>query len=206
MANIIAARFDTQAQADLALETLKAAGFQSADCTSFYLNPAGQHAQYPLGGDSHHDEGTKESGKKAATVAAIGGVTGLALGTATGAALGEPVFTVAGAIAGAGIGGYVGALAGGLTGSRSGDPQQASVEEPVERASGMMVAVRVDSSGSEEQAVQAFRARGALEIERAEGDWRDGAWVDFDPRRTPDLIDTPAGQGPDGPAGPRPVS
>jgi hypothetical protein len=168
------------------------------------LNPPGQHAEYPIGGDAHHDEGTKESGKKAGAVAAIGSVTGLALGTATGLALGEPGFTAAGAIAGAGIGGYVGALAGGLSGTRSGDAEQATLEEPVERASGIMVAVAVEREGTEARAVDVLRAHGAIEIERARGDWRNGAWIDFDPRRTPDLIDAVSSEGPRGPAGPRP--
>jgi hypothetical protein len=132
VARIIAGRFETQPQADAALEALSRAAFQKRDYTCFYLTPPGQHGAYPIGGDAHHDEGTRESGKKAITAAAIGSVTGLALGTATGAALGEPGFTAAGAIAGAGIGGYVGSLAGGLTGARAGDPTEATTDEPVD--------------------------------------------------------------------------
>jgi outer membrane lipoprotein SlyB len=188
MARIIAGRFETQAQADAVLAALSRAGFQKQDYTCFYLTPPGQHGAYPIGGDAHHDEGTKESGKKAITGAAIGSVTGLALGTATGAALGEPGFTAAGALAGAGIGGYVGSLAGGLTGARSGHPAEATKDEPVERPSGIMVAVRVDE-GRQRETIRVLRAEGALEIERAEGEWRDGAWADFDPRRIPRTID-----------------
>ena len=202
MATIIAGRFDTQAQADSAIDALKAAGIPSNDYTCFFLNPPGQHSQYPIGGDTHHDEGTKDSGKSAGAAAAIGGVTGLAIGTATGAAFGEPGLMAAAAVAGAGIGGYVGSLAGGLAGSHSGNAGQATLEEPVERAAGMMVAVRVDSGG-EEGVAQVLRAQGALEVERAQGDWRDGTWADFDPRRTPNPIDTPNAKGPQGPAGPR---
>jgi hypothetical protein len=33
-----------------------------------------------------------------------------------------------------------------------------------------------------------LRGQGVMDIERAAGEWRDGAWVDFDPRRTPELI------------------
>src|SRR5688500_13378804 len=107
MANIIAGRFETQPEADRAVEALAAAGFKPEDRTSFFLTPAGQHAEYPIGGDAHHDEGTKKSGKSAATSAAVGSVTGLALGTVVGAAIGEAGLTAAGAIAGAGVGGYV---------------------------------------------------------------------------------------------------
>ena len=110
---------------------------------SFYLNPPGQHATYPIGGDAHHDEGTKHAGKTAAAGAAVGGVTGLALGTAVAAAA-EPGLAAVAAIAGAGVGAYVGSLAGGLTGTEHGDPREASTEEPVERNAGVMVAVRVD--------------------------------------------------------------
>jgi hypothetical protein len=198
MARIIAGRFETQAQADNAIAALRAAGVSASDVSSFYISAPGQHATYPVGGDAHHDEGTKESGAKAGAGAAVGSVTGLALGTATGAALGEPGFTAAGAIAGAGIGGYVGSLAGGLMGTRSGDPDQASLSEPVERSSGVMVAVCVDRT-EEANAISVLRAQGALELERATGEWRNGAWRDFDARRSPELID---GGKPEGPAGP----
>lgn len=203
MASIIAARFETQAQADSAVGALTAAGIAQADRTVFYLNPAGQHAQYPIGGDAHHDEGTRESGKTAGAGAAIGSITGLALGTVTGAALGEGGLMAAAAIAGAGIGGYVGSLAGGLAGARSGDARDASIEEPVERASGMMVAVHLSGSTGEDEVLRVFRSQGALEIERADGEWRDGTWADFDARRTPRLVDAPNSKGPEGPAGPR---
>lgn len=185
MARIIAGRFETQAQADGAIAALRNAGFASGDVTSFYLNPPGRHAEYPIGGDAHHDEGTKDSGKTATAGATIGGVTGLALGAAVGAAA-EPGMGAIAGLAGAGVGAYVGSLAGGLTGARAGNPEEANREEPVERAAGMMVAVRVE--GNEAAAIDALRAQGALEIERATGEWRDSSWVDFDPRRTPELV------------------
>jgi hypothetical protein len=185
MARIIAGRAETQAQADRAVEALRSAGFAASDITSFYLNPPGQHAQYPIGGDAHHDEGTKSAGTTATAGATIGGVTGAALGAAVGAAA-EPGITAIAGIAGAGVGAYVGSLAGGLTGTRGGNAERASVAEPVEREAGMMVAVRVE--GNEDAAIHALRAQGVLDIERAAGEWRDSSWVDFDPRRTPQLI------------------
>jgi hypothetical protein len=188
MPNIVAARFETQAEADAALEAVRAAGVSAEDATCFFVNPPGQHALYPIGGDAHHDEGTKHAGTAATAAAAIGGVAGLALGTATGAAFGEPGFTAAGAIAGAGIGGYVGSLAGGLTGSRAGKPGQASLEEPVAHKAGVMVAVHIDGSVPIDEVVRVLRAQCALEVESAQGEWRDGTWADFDPRRMPDRI------------------
>lgn len=198
MSAIIAARFQTQPEADRAQEALRTAGFGSDEVSSFYLNPAGQHASYPIGGDAHHDEGAKQSGKTAMAGGAIGGAAGAALGIAAAAAA-EPGLAVPAAVAGAGVGAYVGSLAGAMAGTRAGDPRQASTSEPVERAAGVMVAVCVDRQGTEQAALDVLRAQGAVEMERATGEWRNGAWSDFDPRRTPQLIDVPAGSAPRGP-------
>jgi hypothetical protein len=188
MTTIIAGRFHTQAQADAALGALATAGFAAQDRTSFYLSAPGQHDLQPMGGDTeHHSEGTKNAGKTAVGGAAVGGVAGLAIGTAAAAAL-EPGFTAIAAAAGAGVGAYAGALAGGVSGSRQSDPAKATPEEPVERKAGIMVAVRADDGGTQDSAIQALRAHGALEIERADGTWRDGAWADFDPLRTPRIV------------------
>jgi len=179
MADILAARVDTQPEAERLISALISAGVAASDVTSFYLNPPGRHAEYPIGGDAHHDEGTKHYGKAAAAGAAVGGVAGAALGTAIAVAADPGIAAVAG-LAGAGVGAYAGSLAGGLTGSRGGDPRQANADEPVERAAGVIVAVRVDGA-TEEAALQALR--GAIDIERTTGEWRDGSWIDFDPRR-----------------------
>jgi hypothetical protein len=188
MARIIAGRFHTQAQADAALNALGAAGFAREDCSSFYLSAPGQHDLQPMGGDTeHHSEGTKHAGKTAVAGGAIGGVAGLAIGTAAAAAM-EPGFTAIAGAAGAGVGAYAGALAGGVSGSRQSDPRQATPEEPVERGAGIMVAVRTADEARESRAIESLRAHGALEIERADGEWRDGAWADFDPLRTPQRV------------------
>ena len=188
MAKIIAGRFETQAEADRALEALKGSGLETHEYGSFYMGPPGQHAIQPMGGDSaHHSEGTREAGKTGLAGGAIGGVTGLALGTAVAAAT-EPGFTAVAAAAGAGIGAYAGSLAGGLAGSRQSDPAKATLDEPAEREAGILVAVCVDRDGTEDRAIQTLRAQGARDVERAQGEWRDGAWADFDPRRTPQLV------------------
>ena len=181
MANILAARVETQPEAERLIAALRNAGIAEHDITSFYLNPPGRHGEYPLGGDAHHDEGTKESGKTAGVGAAVGSLAGAAVGAALGAAAGPGVAAVAG-VAGASVGAYGGSLAGALTGSRAGDPQQANTEEPVERPAGVIVAVRVESG--EEAVLDVLRANGALDIERTSGEWRNGEWIDFDPRRT----------------------
>ena len=187
MSRIIAGRFETQAAADLAAVALADAGFARGEYGAFYHNPPGQHAQYPIGGDAHHDEGTKHSGKTAAIGGVIGGVAGLAAGGIA-AAAGEPGFVAPAVIAGAGVGAYAGSLQGGLSGTRAGDPTQAHPEEPVERPAGVMLAVCADRAGAAELAVEILAREGAQDVEEAEGTWRDGVWQDFDatvpPRRT----------------------
>ena len=184
MAKVIAARFETQPEADRALDALRSAGFDGQNVTSFYLNQPGQHATYPIGGDTDHDEGTKKSGKSAATGAAVGGVTGLALGTAAAIAM-EPGLAVAAAIGGTGVGAFVGSLAGALSGTKDSGAGEANVDE---RKAGVMVAVRADADGAQDTIVQTLRSQGAQAIEQAEGEWREGAWVDFDPARAPQLL------------------
>jgi hypothetical protein len=39
--------------------------------------------------------------------------------------------------------------------------------------------------------IYTLRAEGAVDIERAEGEWRDGDWVDFNPIAAPRLVDVP---------------
>jgi hypothetical protein len=191
MANIIAGRFHTQAEADRALAALQNAGLESGEYGSFFLNPPGQHAIHPIGGDAHTSEGASEAGKTGGVGAAIGGAAGLVIGTAA-AAVAAPGFTPAAAIGGAGVGAYVGSLAGSLSGTHDSDPavvrETPPEEAPAERPSGIIVAVCVDRSGTEDLALRALRDAGALEVERAQGDWREGSWIDFDPRRAPQLV------------------
>ena len=189
MANIIAGVVETEEAAKGVIEALRAQGFGSDDVTSFYLNPPGQHATYAIGGDAHHDAGTKDAGKTAVAGAAIGGVTGLALGTAAAAAA-EPGFAAIGAVAGAGVGAYVGSLAGGLTGTEHGSRSDATREAPKGRDAGYLIAVRTDTN-AETAVIDTLRTHGAHDIERASGAWVPGAepaWTDFDPRKLPQLV------------------
>lgn len=184
MSRIIAGRFETQAAADVAALALADAGFARGEYGAFYVTPPGQHAQYPIGGDAHHDEGTKHSGGKAAVGGVIGGVAGLAAGGIA-AAAGEPGFVAPAVIAGAGVGAYAGSLQGGLSGARAGDPAKANPEEPVERPAGVVLAVCVDRENTYDRAAEVLRAHGAEDVEEAEGVWRDGVWEDFDPTVLP---------------------
>jgi hypothetical protein len=97
---------------------------------------------------------------------------------------------VAGAIAGTGVGAYGGSLIGSMQGAGGGEVERkAERGEPIERRSGILVAVCVDAFGAD-RAIQALRASGAHDIERATGVWSEGEWIDFDPTRRPDFIDS----------------
>jgi hypothetical protein len=54
MAAIVAGRFDTFDQASAVAKHLYTQHFGQEDVTIFFLNPAGQHARFPLGGDVCH--------------------------------------------------------------------------------------------------------------------------------------------------------
>ena len=78
MATIIAGRFAQQTQIQEAIDALLRAGFSQNEISSFYVNPAGQHDYYPLGGDHDKSPGAEES--------ETGSLSGLAAGGAVGAA------------------------------------------------------------------------------------------------------------------------
>lgn len=186
MSRIVAGWFPTQEAAEDAMAALARAGFVAEEYDSFYVAPPGQHGDLPLQDVVHHDEGAKESGEGALKGAAVGGVVGLAAGVAV-AAVTAPLGPAA-VVAGAGIGAYVGSLAGAVNRSHDGDIDEATLEEPVERPAGALVAVCVDRPGSEAQAIATLHAEAAGAIEKAEGEWREGHWQDFDARVPPRLV------------------
>lgn len=178
MSKIIAARFNDLSGVKAVLAALPAQGFQQAEFQSFYVNPEGQHALHPLGGDAHSDEGAKHADKGAIRGAIIGGCIGLLAGIVAHLVLGNLIAVLAGAALGA----YVGSLLGALSKMRSGAKSRATLEHPVEREPGQMVAIQVDRPGTESRAIETLRRYGAHDIERTEGEWRAGDWKDFDPR------------------------
>lgn len=187
MATIVSGWFETQSRADEAMLALGQEGFEADEFHSFYLAPPGQHSDLPLSdlGDHHHSEGTKESSAGAAKGAAIGGAAGLAAG-AVAAAASAPLGPAA-VVIGAGAGAYIGSLAGGANASRDSQIEHASREEPIDRPAGAMVSVYTDRIG-EREAIDILRRHGALGIERADGQWIDGKWADFDPHVPPRLV------------------
>lgn len=67
MATIIAASLQLQTQTEEAVEQLISAGFAPEKVTSFFVNPPGQHALYPIGGDHYQSPGIADEGDKNAT-------------------------------------------------------------------------------------------------------------------------------------------
>jgi hypothetical protein len=56
------------------------------------------------------------------------------------------------------------------------------------RRGGLMIAVNLGKV-DEAPVVELLRQMGAEDIERAEGTWRDGDWIDFDPIAPPKLVE-----------------
>jgi hypothetical protein len=83
---------------------------------------------------------------------------------------------------GAGLGAYIGSFAGTMAKVRAGRYDAASVEHPVEPRGGRMIAVNVDRPGTERKAIEVLKRDGARDVRRAEGEWANGSWRDFDPR------------------------
>jgi hypothetical protein len=178
MSRIVAGRFDRTLDADAVLQALRREGFRTEEIDSFYVDPPGQHSTTPIGGDVHSDAGARKAGMGAGIGAVVGLLLGLAVGV-VGAAidLGPPTIPLA-----ALVGSLIGAFAGTMYRLRGGRLREASREHPVEPMGGRMIAVNVDRPNTESRAVALLRQYGARDVGRAEGDWRDGSWRDFDPR------------------------
>ena len=180
MAKLIVGRFDDIDAVRRAVAALAAAGFAREEYGTFYSAPPGQHHLYPIGGDAYSDEGARAAGTGAATGATLGGAAGLALGGLAAAAI--PIAGAAALLAGLGIGAYTGSLIGALSQTRKPDEHAATTEHPVEQRGGPRVAVNVDRAGTEPRAIEVLIGVGAQDLSRAEGEWRDGEWQDYDPR------------------------
>jgi hypothetical protein len=182
MATIIAGRFETQEQAQRAVEELEAAGFTHDEATTFFVNPRGQHDQFPVGGDQYADAKATDAGKGAAAGAVIGGAAGLAAAVTVAAA--APVLAL-GVVA---LGAYTGSLAGALSKLGGKQPTE-DVEASPGRKGGVLVAAHAMSARAEDIALETLRRHGAADIERRQGVWEDGDWKDFDPVAPPELVD-----------------
>jgi len=181
MSLIIAARFQTFDQAEAAAQGLYAAGFRDEDIHTFYVNIAGEHARYPLGGDRKADPDSK-----GASVGAVVGAAGLGILFAILCAIVawqiEP--SAIAVTAAGGVGAYIGALAGALwvtgKGRRVRHGPVARDVHPEVRQAGVLMALHIQPD-QEARAVALLRQAGGTDVERANGRWMNGKWQDFDP-------------------------
>jgi len=182
MTMIIAGRFIRQDAATASMAQLVQSGFDPGQMTSFFVNPLGQHDRFPIGGDEDESPGTEKAGAGAATGALGGSGVGIAVGLATLPILG-PGAVLAGAAVGAYVGSFVGALDNMQPADLGGDTTSTTATRlPAEsRKSGMLVAVVAVAPNQQASAIGVLRGAGATDIERAEGEIRNGEWPDFNP-------------------------
>ena len=177
MERIIAGRFQTKGDADV-VAALIAQYVDTADICIFHNNPPGQHDVFAVGGDEDEDPGAEGADKSAASTAVAAGLTAGAVG-----ALGGPVVALAAAATGA----YLGSLAGAMTGLGNQDDKPRA---PERRPGGVMLSVRIAKPVNEKRVIATLRAGRAADIEQAQGEWRDGDWVDFNPVAAPRLVES----------------
>jgi hypothetical protein len=185
MSLIVAARFTTFPAAEDAAQKIFNAGFVEEDVTLFFVNPRGQHARYPIGGDTGTDPGAKGAPKGAGMGVTIGAVVGAVVGVAIFAVFSAPLLV---SLIAAGVGAYVGSLVGAMSRTREAGKGGHHVPFHEEmRDSGVLVAVHV-SPDNQFDAARVLRDAGGQAIERARGRWQQGRWADFDPLRTPEPL------------------
>jgi hypothetical protein len=183
MSLIVAGRFDTFEEGERAAQALFSCGFVEEDVTMFFVNPGGQHARTPIGGDNMASKGAKQAHRGAGGGVAIGATIGAILGVAVLTFFHLPLLVF---IIGAGLGAYIGSLAGAMSKTRH-SPAGAQEEQPV-RQSGVLLAVHV-TSDTQPLAASILREHGAADVERATGRWQQGRWADFDATSPPQTVD-----------------
>lgn len=174
MEQIIAGRFETKAKADAAAAAI-VRYVDRTDICIFHNNPPGQHGTPATSEVQVGNPGSEAEEASAVSTALAAGLTAGAIGLA-----GGPVV----ALAAAGVAAYTGSLVGAMGGMQ--DKQ--SNQLPNLRPAGVILAVRIARASSENFVIADLRIGGAVDIEKAEGEWRDGDWIDFDPVQEPHLV------------------
>jgi hypothetical protein len=186
MSLIVAGRFQTFDKAEQAASQLFARGFLEEDVSLFYVNPPGQHAIFPTGGDVDVDRSMRPAQKGAGGGVVVGAVIGAAVGAAIVAATHQSalVFVIASAV-GAYIGSFIGAM-GTARHAKDDPPLPAShhQEQQPTRESGVLLAVHVTDE-NRRMAEEVLLEAGASDVERASGRWQQGRWADFNPVSAP---------------------
>ncbi len=200
---IIAARFGTVAEAEAVAQSLHAF-IATTDICIFHNNAPGQHGTTMYGDNAaehqHAAVAKNHATDTAKTLQAtrpepsievaeqVEHAEGSAMATAAVAGVAAGVLAVAAgpvaALAAVGVAAYTGSLAGAMEGGQI-DGRNGS---PAMRQGGVMIAVHVVNAADQNRVVEALKATGAADIERAEGKWQDGDWVDFDPLAAPELM------------------
>lgn len=188
MSLIVAARFETFDSAEGAAAALMRDGITEDALHTFFVNPAGAHDRYPAGGDRASDPGSQGGFLGSVTGAALTGVVGAAIGAGVGFTIADSVLPI---VAGAGAGAYIGSLVGAMTALGRPRPDRSDYEakhaqKNEGRNSGVLLAVHTPPD-QERRVAQLLRDAGGVEVERAQGRWRAGKWVDFDPLTSPEL-------------------
>jgi len=172
--HIIAGRFETKVKADVAAAAIVRYVDRSDICV-FHNNAPGQHGTGLSSGQSEANAGLEAgSGTSAATAIAAGltaGVVGMA---------GGPIV----ALAAAGVAAYTGSLVGAMEGMQDEESRELLNLRPA----GIILAIRIPGPGIERFVINDLRKADAKDIEQADGQWRDGDWIDFDPVRPPNLV------------------
>lgn len=184
MSTIILGRFELIDETEQAVAELVDAGHARDAITTFYLNPAGQHDRYPVGGDRDESPGAEKTPSGVTTGVATGAVAGAAIGSAT-----VPVTGPVGLALGGLIGAHLGSLIGSLTATDDTDGTSKKTQEIQIRKAGMRVAVAVAGPPQENQAIALLHSLKAADIERSEGTIAQGDWDDFDPLTPPRYVD-----------------
>lgn len=186
MQTIVAGLVETQQRAEQLIEQLREQGIPAGDMQAFYLPPPGQRAHFPVGGDEYADRDAKHAQKGQAVGVAIGSVAGLVAGGLAAAAI--PPLAPALLAGVTGVGALTGGIAGAVSTTQSKEESERSDDpQPQERPGGLMLAVRV-TPDTETAVLDTLHEAGVKDIERACGEWRDGQWVDFDPKVKPDKV------------------
>jgi hypothetical protein len=191
MTRIIAARVETQERGETIVAALRKQQFDETQV--FYVNPPGQHASHLLGGDMESDSGAQSAPEGQAAGATAGAAVGAVVGAV--ASVAAPLVAPAVVAGLAGVGAHVGGLVGAMKRTRDAEDEREATqrEDPGPEArdtrrGGLMVAMNLGDA-DEGPVVELLQRMGATDIERADGNWRNGDWVDFDPVAPPKLVE-----------------
>jgi hypothetical protein len=188
MVDIIAGRFGSKADADLAAEKLHNTASVSEICI-FYNSPPGQHGTSMFGDELAVTKQIEQAESAAVSTATIAGV-------AAGAVV-AIVATPVVALAAAGVAAYTGSLAGALSGADESNAVEVGAAvggtsqyrvPATRRQGGVMLAVNVGDATKTEVIIRLLASAGAVDIERAQGDWHNGDWTDFNPLAIPSFV------------------